>query len=71
MITRRFSLRSVTIAASSGPPSSSASAVKRSHKDSRPHYAYTGKFTRVDFYIGEAETQEDRMDAIAQHAERE
>jgi arylsulfatase A-like enzyme len=49
----------------------SASAVKRSHKSRPNHFAYTGKYSRVDLFIGAPETHEDRLDAIALHHENE
>ena len=49
----------------------SASAVKHSHHARPDHFAYTGSYSRVDFDIGEAETHQDRLDALALHRESE
>ncbi len=49
----------------------SASAVKYSHRSTRNHFAYSGKYERVDFYIGTPESFEDRIDALEQHRQDE
>ncbi len=48
-----------------------SSAVNVAHRARRDHYAYTGKYERIDMYISTPETLRDRVDAIAHHKEIE
>ena len=49
----------------------SSSAVNIRHRARRDYFAYTGKYERVDMYIGTPVTLQDQLDALSLHASME
>ena len=49
----------------------STTAVNRAHGSRPEHFAYTGKYSRVELLTDTPETMQDRIDALSQHREEE